>query len=237
MLNYNIAICIQVEHYQLSSEAKLKMSLSKQNTKTKYCKVCHDTGKDEKTYTSHYVRETPDPTSRIVCPTLLSMECKYCYKKGHTVKHCKIIKSRSQAQERAVRRVNNETKKVSAETVNISKNMYDILECDDDNQVDMNPVATHTPQMFTPRSPTSTPPPTLSYAKIIDITHKQVAEQEMNRIRKEAEEEQEKRKREEQAKTTIASSSYFKPIKIASMLNWADDTSSDEEYAYAEDEN
>lgn len=208
------------------------MSLSKQNIKPKYCKVCHDTGKDEKTYTSHYVRETPDPSSRIVCPTLLSMECKYCYKKGHTVKHCKVIKTRSQAQERARRNMNNETKRPAIATAPVCKNMYDLLDCDDDNQVQVENATTHTPHMFTPRSPSSTPPP-LSYAKIIDITHKQVAAEETDRLRKQ--EEDEKRKREEQL--IKASSTCFKPIRIARMLNWADDTSSDEEYVYAEDHN
>lgn len=205
------------------------MSLSKQNMKTKYCKVCHDTGKDEKTYTSHYVRETPDPSSRIVCPTLLSMECKYCYKKGHTVKHCKIIKTRSQTQSRKINN-NNEQKKATSVTAptKVSKNIYDLLDCDDDNEGHDN-----TPHVFTPRSPTTTPPPTLSYAKIIDITHKQLADQEMDRIRKQ--EEDERRKREEQV--VKPAPIYFNPIKLASMLNWADDTSSDDEYMYAEDLN
>lgn len=218
------------------------MSLSKQNIKPKYCKVCHDTGKDEKTYTSHYVRETPDPTSRIVCPTLLSMECKYCYKKGHTVKHCKVIKSRSQTQSRKVNN-DNETKKATPITTSVSKNMYDLLDCDDDNEVQMATMPNNTPHMFTPRSPTTTPPPALSYAKIIDITHKQLAQEEMDKIRKQAEDEKRKReeqdaqqKRQEQL-SKVSAPSYFKPIKIACMLNWADDSSSDEEYMYAEDDN
>lgn len=216
------------------------MSLSKENIKPKYCKVCHDTGKDEKTYTSHYVRETPDPTSRIVCPTLLDMSCKYCYKKGHTVKHCKVIKNRAQEQQRAARiKMNNETNKTVA--TNVSQNMYDLLDdCEEDDEVNMETSTNHTPHMFSPRSPTSTPPPLpvtapLSYAKIIKITHKQLAEQEMDRIRKEAEDEKrkeaedEKRKREQQV-----AAPYFNPIKITKMLNWANDTSSDEEYVYFE---
>jgi Nanos RNA binding domain len=59
---------------------------------TKYCKVCHDTGKTESEYRSHYTRETKDPNSKILCPTLLAMECRYCCKKGHTVKYCAILK-------------------------------------------------------------------------------------------------------------------------------------------------
>lgn len=211
------------------------MSLSKQNSKPKYCKVCHDTGKDEKTYTSHYVRETPDPASRIVCPTLLNMECKYCFKKGHTVKFCKVIKKRSKEEHVQSRKINNNTKN-AATTTYISKNIFDLLECDD-NEVEIETVLHHTPHVFSPRSPTSTPPPAagpgpLSYAKIIEVTHKQLAEEEMDRMRRQAEEE--KRKREEQL-VKVSASSYFRPIMRASMINWADDTSSDEEeYAYAE---
>lgn len=54
----------------------------------KYCKVCHDSGKPESIYKSHFIRESRDPNSRIICPTLLSLECRYCFKKGHTVKYC-----------------------------------------------------------------------------------------------------------------------------------------------------
>ena len=52
------------------------------------CKVCHDAGKPASVYNSHFVRETPDKNSRVVCPTLLSMVCKYCYRKGHTPSAC-----------------------------------------------------------------------------------------------------------------------------------------------------
>ncbi len=59
---------------------------------TKYCKVCHDLGKSESEYRSHFTRETRDPSSKILCPSLLAMECRYCFKKGHTVKYCPTIK-------------------------------------------------------------------------------------------------------------------------------------------------
>jgi hypothetical protein len=54
----------------------------------KFCKVCKDVGKTLQEYTSHYVRESPKPTSRVVCPTLNSLVCRYCKTNGHTVKHC-----------------------------------------------------------------------------------------------------------------------------------------------------
>jgi hypothetical protein len=64
----------------------------------KYCKVCHDAGKTETEYRSHFTRETRDPSSKVVCPTLLALECRYCFKKGHTVKYCLVLKNNSAAQ-------------------------------------------------------------------------------------------------------------------------------------------
>jgi hypothetical protein len=67
------------------------MSCKQSNKTTKFCKVCHDSGKTEKEYTSHFIRETPSPSAKITCPTLLSQECRYCFKSGHTVKYCTVL--------------------------------------------------------------------------------------------------------------------------------------------------
>lgn len=209
------------------------MSLSKQTPKPKYCKVCHDTGKDEKTYTSHYVRETPDPTSRIVCPTLLSMECKYCYKKGHTVKFCKVIKNRSHKQEKTTSRPIEP--QVSNKNVTKSNNMYDLLDCDD---VDENVVGVT--KLHRPPHILSTPAP-LNYSKIIDVTNKQVEDEERERIIREQKAATERAAKEEAAKVLAEKPMImpvargFTPFRRASMLNWADDTSSDEDERERED--
>lgn len=63
---------------------------------TAYCKVCQDAGKPESIYRSHFTRETRDPNSRVTCPTLLALECRYCFKKGHTVKYCQKLKQRDE---------------------------------------------------------------------------------------------------------------------------------------------
>jgi hypothetical protein len=71
------------------------MSYSKSNNIkaiVKYCKVCHDAGKSESEYRSHFIRESPSPTSRVVCPTLLALECRYCFNSGHTIKYCPTLK-------------------------------------------------------------------------------------------------------------------------------------------------
>ena len=61
----------------------------------KYCKVCHDAGKSESEYRSHFIRETRDPNSKVTCPTLLNLECRFCFKRGHTVKYCKVLKEKN----------------------------------------------------------------------------------------------------------------------------------------------
>jgi Nanos RNA binding domain len=73
-----------------SSKSNIKVSA---NNRKPFCKVCQDSGKSESEYTSHYTRSSTEKNSVVVCPTLLSMECKYCYKSGHTVKYCPTLEA------------------------------------------------------------------------------------------------------------------------------------------------
>ena len=80
--------------------------MSKKNVKSEankkpYCKVCHDAGKVESVYTSHWVK---DLTGKTTCPTLLSTECRYCYKLGHTAKFCDVIAKNNKERERSERK-------------------------------------------------------------------------------------------------------------------------------------
>jgi len=61
----------------------------------KFCKICKDVGKSLDEYTSHYVRESPAPNSKVVCPTLIAAVCRYCKEGGHTVKHCPKIAAKN----------------------------------------------------------------------------------------------------------------------------------------------
>ena len=74
-------------------------------SKKPFCKVCHDCGKSETEYTSHYVRSEPGLKGKIVCPTLLAQECQHCFKKGHTKSHCKEI-SKLAAKEKYIQSLN-----------------------------------------------------------------------------------------------------------------------------------
>lgn len=69
--------------------------------KKPYCKVCHDAGKPESEYTSHWVK---DLTGKTTCPTLLNTECRYCYKVGHTAKFCDVLAKNNKEKEKADRR-------------------------------------------------------------------------------------------------------------------------------------
>ena len=55
------------------------------------CKVCFDAGKSPEVYSSHYVKSAD--RKRIICPTILSIKCRYCEKEGHTVKYCDALKT------------------------------------------------------------------------------------------------------------------------------------------------
>jgi len=68
-----------------------------------YCKVCHDAGKTEKEYTSHYVKSSPGPEGKVVCPTLLAQCCGYCGACGHTPKFCPTLASQKAAEEKALK--------------------------------------------------------------------------------------------------------------------------------------
>jgi hypothetical protein len=68
-----------------------------------YCKVCHDAGKSEKEYTSHYVKSAPGPEGKVVCPTLLSQSCGYCGSSGHTPKFCPTLAAEKAAEEKALK--------------------------------------------------------------------------------------------------------------------------------------
>ena len=98
----------------------------------KYCKVCYDAGKSETEYTSHFIRENRDPCSKVVCPTLLSLECRYCSKKGHTVKYCKILEKDKIAEARQSKSSIKNTKPKSL-VFRAPANMFSSLESDSED--------------------------------------------------------------------------------------------------------
>lgn len=72
------------------------------------CKVCKDAGKPESEYLTHFVK---DREGNVICPTLLSLNCKYCQKPGHTISHCPTLQAKNKANEKAKRKAEFSTKK------------------------------------------------------------------------------------------------------------------------------
>ena len=112
-----------------------KINTNAKSEPKKYCKVCHDAGKSESEYQSHFIRENTNPNSKVVCPTLLSLECRYCSKKGHTVKYCKILEKDKKLSSRRQENTNNyrETNKNDMKGKQ-TNNIFDNLESDSEEE-------------------------------------------------------------------------------------------------------
>jgi hypothetical protein len=74
---------------------------SRNNQRTPFCKVCFDAKKPQSVYESHWVK---DREGNVTCTTLNSQECRYCFKNGHTVKHCPILAGQNAEKEKQARR-------------------------------------------------------------------------------------------------------------------------------------
>jgi hypothetical protein len=122
------------------------MSTNKMSTNQKFCKVCQDAGKSEAEFRSHFIRETRDPNSKITCPTLLAIECRYCYKRGHTLKYCSAFKNKTN------KKTEQPTKKTEKPLEKKQTNAFSCLYADSDDEPELI-------RKFTPRSPSSSPPP------------------------------------------------------------------------------
>jgi hypothetical protein len=75
------------------------------NGKKPICTFCLNLGKTESEY-SHYTYALPDSNgkTKALCPELLSTECKYCFKLGHTVKYCPELKHQEKGRAKADRK-------------------------------------------------------------------------------------------------------------------------------------
>lgn len=104
-----------------------KMSFSNKkpfNNQKPYCKVCHDAGKPESVYTSHYVKSRDNSNA---CPTLKATECRYCYKLGHITKFCPVFQKNKKVTDSIV------VKKVTFAERKVT-NAFDILSNESDDE-------------------------------------------------------------------------------------------------------
>jgi len=109
--------------------------------KKPYCKVCHDAGKEEAIYTSHYVKSEVGPKGKVVCPTLLEQVCKGCLKKGHTISYCSEIKKQDKIDKKNNYNINNNNNNNKATTpLSLSlpklKNKFELLQDSDSEEED-----------------------------------------------------------------------------------------------------
>ena len=105
------------------------------NNKTKpFCKVCFDAGKTD---TAHFVRSSPDPKSKVTCPTLLALECRYCAQVGHTVKYCTVLKKKNKDKERFDRQTRVINTVTPPPPTIKNNNMFAALEQDSDDENDV----------------------------------------------------------------------------------------------------
>ena len=105
--------------------------MSRNNVKREpYCKVCHDAGKLESEYRSHWVKDLKGNT---ICLTLLNTECRYCYKLGHTAKFCQALEKNKKEKKRAERRTDYVPKDKPKDSNKPVKNAFAALQEDSDS--------------------------------------------------------------------------------------------------------
>ena len=109
--------------------------MKQQNTNTMkkpFCKVCYDTGKPAEIYNNHFVKDIPGPKGVVICPTLLSLECRYCKQKGHTVSKCPAV-AEKRSHKKYVKKTNTVPEKNDKKpTTKRNTNRFDLLETDDE---------------------------------------------------------------------------------------------------------
>jgi len=125
------------------------MSASRKPTTTnpvainKHCAFCFNAGEPESAYTSHFLRESKDPHSKVVCPLLLNNECPSCGKKGHTRKECKAKYNKKVTQEPVAKAANNKVTKAAHK----SSNCFDALmssDSEDEREQKVAPITSKT---------------------------------------------------------------------------------------------
>jgi hypothetical protein len=139
-----------------------KLNNNKSGYKT-FCKVCQDSGKTEKEYTNHNVRDVKGKT---VCPVLLAQECRNCYKHGHTFKYCPLVKAETKA-------VN---KKPYEEPVKVvqkkSKNVFMLLDSDSESDNEVEEVVNEFPVLNQQETKQEKQP--LNYSRLINMPEQQI---------------------------------------------------------------
>lgn len=112
--------------------------MSARNNKTvkPFCKVCFAAGKPESEYTNHFVRSSTGSDSKVICPTLLNLNCRYCGEGGHTVKFCKVLEAKKNP-EKPKKEIKNVPEKKAPLNEKKSANVFSCFEEDEDEEVEV----------------------------------------------------------------------------------------------------
>jgi hypothetical protein len=198
------------------------------NTKksTPFCKVCMDAGKGPEIYNSHYVK---GDAGKVTCPTLLALECRFCFKSGHTVKYCAALEKKKQNDAKQQSQVAKSSRKPSIVTPQlISLNQFDCLFCEEDEEREVT-ISEQSPpirRMLTPHTPPSSPPQKTWASVASQVAPVIVAKEEpsiASNLVSVKEILSEKSSNTDENKTTHFTFGKYK------MRNWADWSDSDEE--------
>ena len=80
----------------------------------------------------HWLRESADPNSRIVCAVLLKTECRYCHEFGHTVSRCPNRSTENAKPNIRSPAVPNIPSRSEAPSKPLSNNVFNALDSDSD---------------------------------------------------------------------------------------------------------
>lgn len=251
MYEMNIIKLTKLNFKFLKMYANSKNSINNSiNNKATFCKVCHDAGKSEKEYISHGLK---NERGIVICPTLLEQCCRYCNKKGHTVKYCPTLSKNSKEDKKQDNKNNYLLKNKQHEDTNTNikssikyknkKNNFFMALCDDSSDEENKTISNNKnnqlnkkskvvdnfpPLSTTKQTKNNTNINTPNFKNIITITKEEEAKEKALR----EEEDIFKRLNEKKIKrdeiTIIAAPKSLVEV-VTRKRNWADVYSSDEE--------
>lgn len=210
------------------------------NTKKTFCKVCQDAGKTEKEYTSHGLK---NEKGVVICPTLLDQNCRYCNKRGHTVKYCPTLEKNKKEDEKQLKkeehvlRNENLNKKDAINKNKSKKNNFFMALCDDTSDEEVTSSRINKKNKNCSKKDEFPPLPlikkldnskTLCFKNIITITKEKDAKDKADQEEAEIFQRLNMKKITREEVQVIAAPTEFLQV-VTKKRNWADVYSSDEE--------
>lgn len=225
-----------------------KMNNKTNNNQKPCCKVCRDAGKSENEYTSHGLK---NERGIIICPTLLEQSCRYCSKRGHTVKYCPTL-SKNTKEDKKQDSKNEYIFKNKQDSNNIllnknKKNNFFMALCDDSddeenitiiintNKNNTNSKVDNFPPLSSKKIKNSNITNTLDFKNIITITHEHEAKEKALKEEEEIFKRLKAKKINHKEIQVIAAPETIVEV-VTKKRNWADVYSSDEEDDEEEEE-